>query len=135
MSIAGDFPCKICLMDTQLKDMITLQQCGCMFCKEVRLCDLRNLLGVMARFTLISLKVAAHPIKLSVTDRLSLLVSYSLQCLVQYVTYEVMSSAYDISCPDPECEKQGVMHMSEIENLVGKELTDKHKMFRLNTGK
>ena len=89
----------------------------------------------MARFTLISLKVAAHPIKLSVTDRLSLLVSYSLQCLVQYVTYEVMSSAYDISCPDPECEKQGVMHMSEIENLVGKELTDKHKMFRLNTGK
>ena len=37
MSIAGDFPCKICLMDTQLKDMITLQQCGCMFCKEVRL--------------------------------------------------------------------------------------------------
>ena len=89
----------------------------------------------MARFTLISLKVAAHPIKLSVTDRLSLLVSYSLQCLVQYVTYEVMSSAYDISCPDPECEKQGVMHMSEIEHLVGKELTDKHKMFRLNTGK
>ena len=89
----------------------------------------------MASFTLISLKVAAHPIKLSVTDRLSLLVSYSLQCLVQYVTYEVMSSAYDISCPDPECEKQGVMHMSEIENLVGKELTDKHKMFRLNTGK
>ena len=51
------------------------------------------------------------------------------------MTYEVMSSAYDISCPDPECEKQGVMHMSEIENLVGKELTDKHKMFRLNTGK
>ena len=46
-----------------------------------------------------------------------------------------MSSAYDISCPDPECEKQGVMHMSEIENLVGKELADKHKMFRLNTGK
>ena len=59
----------------------------------------------------------------------------SLQCLVQYVTYEVMSSAYDISCPDPECEKQGVMHMSEIDNLVGKELADKHKMFRLNTGK
>ena len=62
-------------------------------------------------------------------------VSPSLQCLVQYVTYEVMASAYDISCPDPECEKQGVMHMSEIENLVGKELADKHKMFRLNTGK
>ena len=85
----------------------------------------------MVHFTLISLKVAAHPIKLSVTASHS----YSLQCLVQYVTYEVMSSAYDISCPDPECEKQGVMHMSEIENLVGKELTDKHKMFRLNTGK
>ena len=36
MSIAGDYPCKICLMDTPLKDMITLQQCGCIFCKEVR---------------------------------------------------------------------------------------------------
>ena len=71
----------------------------------------------------------AHKVNFSVT------VFCSLQCLVQYVTYEVMSSAYDISCPDPECEKQGVMHMSEIENLVGKELTDKHKMFRLNTGK
>ena len=46
-----------------------------------------------------------------------------------------MSSAYDISCPDPDCEKQGVIHMSEIESLVGKELTDKHKMFRLNTGR
>jgi len=34
MSIAGDYPCKICLMDTPLKDMITLQQCGCIFCKE-----------------------------------------------------------------------------------------------------
>ena len=58
-----------------------------------------------------------------------------LQCLIQYLTYEVMSSAYDISCPDPDCEKQGVMHMSEIESIVGKELTDKHKIFRLNTGK
>ena len=40
MSIAGDFPCKICIMDTQLKDMVTLQQCSCMFCKEVRRSDL-----------------------------------------------------------------------------------------------
>lgn len=81
----------------------------------------------MVHFTLACIFVkVAHPIKL--------FSSYSLQCLVQYVTYEVMSSAYDISCPDPECEKQGVLHMSEIENLVGKELTDKHKMFRLNTG-
>ena len=84
----------------------------------------------------ISLISVSRPISQNIKERCATItVSYSLQCLVQYVTYEVMSSAYDISCPDPECEKQGVMHMSEIENLVGKELADKHKMFRLNTGK
>ncbi len=46
-----------------------------------------------------------------------------------------MSSAYDISCPDPDCEKQGVMQMAEMETLAGKDIMDKHRAFRLNTGR
>ena len=28
------------------------------------------------------------------------------QCLRQYITFEVMEGAYDISCPDPHCPTQ-----------------------------
>jgi hypothetical protein len=28
------------------------------------------------------------------------------QCMQQYITFEVMEGAYDISCPDPECSSQ-----------------------------
>ena len=45
-----------------------------------------------------------------------------------------MAGAYDISCPDSECEKQGVITIPEMEPFVGKDLVDKHKDFRLNTG-
>ena len=49
---------------------------------------------------------------------------------------EVSEAAYEISCPDSECEKQeGKIQMSEIETLVGSELYEKHKSFRLDTGK
>ena len=49
---------------------------------------------------------------------------------------EVSEGAYEISCPDSECEKQeGKIQMSEIETLVGSELYEKHKSFRLDTGK
>ena len=49
---------------------------------------------------------------------------------------EVSEAAYEISCPDSECEKQeGKIQMSEIEILVGSELFEKHKSFRLDTGK
>ncbi len=60
---------------------------------------------------------------------------YSFQCMVQYLTFEIMEGAYEISCPDPACEKQGVFQFGEMEKLVGKELIEKHKTFRLNTGK
>ena len=56
------------------------------------------------------------------------------QCLSQYVSFEIMAGAYDISCPDSECEKQGVITIPEMEPFVGKDLVDKHKDFRLNTG-
>ena len=44
-----------------------------------------------------------------------------------------MAGAYEISCPDPACEKDGVFQLHEIEQLVSKDLVEKHKAFRLNT--
>ena len=44
-----------------------------------------------------------------------------------------MAGAYEISCPDPACEKDGVFQLHEIEQLVPKDLVEKHKAFRLNT--
>ena len=49
--------------------------------------------------------------------------------------FEIMEGAYDISCPDLDCDKQGVMQMPEMESIVGKEVMDKHRSFRLNLGK
>ena len=58
-----------------------------------------------------------------------------MQCMIRYVTMEVTEGAYEISCPDSECEKQeGKLQMSEIEILVGSDLLEKHKSFRLDTG-
>ena len=55
--------------------------------------------------------------------------------MVRDVTMEVVEGAYEISCPDSECEKQdGKLQMSEIEMLVGTDLLEKHKSFRLDTG-
>ena len=64
-----------------------------------------------------------------------------------------MAGSYDISCPDPECPAQvrnfvfkyyslncfiimlqGVLSHPQKESLTDKELLDKHKSFRLNTG-
>ncbi len=52
----------------------------------------------------------------------------------QYVAMEVSEGAYDISCPDPECDKNGVLQAAEIENFAGKEVADRHRIIRLNTG-
>ena len=54
--------------------------------------------------------------------------------MAQYLTFEVMSGSYDISCPDPDCEGQGVLQLNEIEYLAGKDVSEKHRRFRLNTG-
>jgi len=58
---------------------------------------------------------------------------FCTECMGQYITFEIMSGSYDISCPDPQCPLQGVLDEHQIENLVEKELLDKHKTFRLNT--
>ncbi|GLH05748.1 Potential E3 ubiquitin-protein ligase ariadne-1 [Gryllus bimaculatus] len=53
-------------------------------------------------------------------------------CMKSYIEFEIQEGAYDISCPDAQCDKQGVISMSEIENLVSVELVEKHRKFRLN---
>lgn len=58
--------------------------------------------------------------------------AFCLECMKSYVEFEIQEGAYDISCPDAQCEKQGVISISEMENLVTAELIDKHKKFRLN---
>ena len=43
-------------------------------------------------------------------------------------------STYKIDCPSSRCEKEGFFSVDEIETLVGKDLTDKHKTSKLETG-
>ena len=52
----------------------------------------------------------------------------------QYITFEVMEGAYDISCPDRDCPQQGLLTLHQMERLTSRELIDKHRTFRLNTG-
>eukprot|EP00096_Caligus_rogercresseyi_P010392 TRINITY_DN3773_c0_g1_i1.p1 TRINITY_DN3773_c0_g1~~TRINITY_DN3773_c0_g1_i1.p1 ORF type:complete len:587 (-),score=168.11 TRINITY_DN3773_c0_g1_i1:831-2591(-) len=58
--------------------------------------------------------------------------SYCRDCIVQYLTFEILEGAYEISCPDAECEKEGVIAPEEIEKIIGRELFDKHMAYRLN---
>ncbi|KAJ9592767.1 hypothetical protein L9F63_015545, partial [Diploptera punctata] len=58
--------------------------------------------------------------------------SFTIKCMKTYIEFEIQEAAYDISCPDAECAKQGVISLSEIETLVSKELVEKHNKFRLN---
>ena len=51
-----------------------------------------------------------------------------------YIDFEIAEGAYDISCPDALCEKQGVINTAEIEHLVSEEAVEKHKRYRLNRG-
>lgn len=58
--------------------------------------------------------------------------AFCKDCMKSYIEFEIQEGAYDISCPDAQCEKQGVISISEIEILVSKELVEKHSKFRLN---
>eukprot|EP00094_Tigriopus_californicus_P011726 TCALIF_11329-PB protein Name:"Similar to RNF144A Probable E3 ubiquitin-protein ligase RNF144A (Homo sapiens)" AED:0.18 eAED:0.18 QI:50/1/0.8/1/1/1/5/450/749 len=59
--------------------------------------------------------------------------SFCKECLNQYICFEIMEGAYDISCPDSECEKQGVILLDEMEAIIGLDMVEKYKKFRLNT--
>ena len=58
---------------------------------------------------------------------------FCMECLQQYLSFEIMTGAYKISCPDSQCPKEGIFLLDETEKIVGKELLDKYKGFRLNT--
>lgn len=58
-----------------------------------------------------------------------------LQCVRSYVEFEINQGAYSISCPDAQCEKQGIIMLEEIESLVSLENCERHKRYRLNRGK
>ncbi|XP_049862750.1 E3 ubiquitin-protein ligase RNF144A isoform X2 [Schistocerca gregaria] len=57
---------------------------------------------------------------------------YCIECMKAYLEFEIQEGAYEISCPDAQCEKQGVISISEMETLVTADLIEKHKKFRLN---
>ncbi|ODM93897.1 hypothetical protein Ocin01_12784 [Orchesella cincta] len=56
---------------------------------------------------------------------------YCKDCLISYVTFEIQQGADEIACPDAGCDKQGVLGLMEVEQLVPPMLTEKHKKFRL----
>ncbi|XP_012271811.1 probable E3 ubiquitin-protein ligase RNF144A [Orussus abietinus] len=58
--------------------------------------------------------------------------SYCKDCMRSYVEFEIEEGAYDISCPDAQCEDAGVLSLKEITSLVTPELMEKHQKFRLN---
>lgn len=51
-----------------------------------------------------------------------------------YVEFEINEGAYEISCPDAQCSSQAVLEEQELERIVGNDLIEKHKKYRLNRG-
>lgn len=49
--------------------------------------------------------------------------------------FEINQGAYNISCPDAQCPKQGIIQLEEIEALVSVDEMEKHHRYRLNKGK
>lgn len=49
--------------------------------------------------------------------------------------FEINQGAYNISCPDAQCPKQGIIQLEEIEALVSIDEIEKHHRYRLNKGK
>lgn len=53
-------------------------------------------------------------------------------CMRLYVEFEIQEGAYDISCPDAQCNKQGIVTISEVETLVATQMMERYLRFRLN---
>lgn len=51
-----------------------------------------------------------------------------------YAEFEINEGAYEISCPDAQCERGAILSLQEIKELVTPELMEKHHRFRLNRG-
>ncbi|KAL2739367.1 putative E3 ubiquitin-protein ligase RNF144A [Vespula maculifrons] len=57
---------------------------------------------------------------------------YCKDCMKAYVEFEIEEGAYEISCPDAQCEQGAILSLKEIRSLVSAELTEKYCKFRLN---
>lgn len=55
--------------------------------------------------------------------------------MTSYVSFEIQEGAEEIACPDAECERQGVLLLTELQDLVNPVMIEKHKKFRLYRGK
>ncbi|KAL0270814.1 UNVERIFIED_CONTAM: hypothetical protein PYX00_008104 [Menopon gallinae] len=53
-------------------------------------------------------------------------------CMKLYVEFEIQEGAYDISCPDAQCHKQGIVTIDEVELLVSTQMMERYMRFRLN---
>lgn len=58
--------------------------------------------------------------------------SYCKDCMRAYVEFEIEEGAYEISCPDAQCDQGAILSLQEISSLVSPELMEKHCKFRLN---
>ncbi|XP_029659491.1 probable E3 ubiquitin-protein ligase RNF144A [Formica exsecta] len=58
--------------------------------------------------------------------------SYCKDCMRAYVEFEIEEGAYEISCPDAQCDHGAILSLKEISGLVSVELMEKHCKFRLN---
>ncbi|XP_046616738.1 E3 ubiquitin-protein ligase RNF144A [Neodiprion virginianus] len=58
--------------------------------------------------------------------------AYCKDCMQSYTEFEINEGAYEISCPDAQCERGGILSLLEIKDLVTPELLEKHHRFRLN---
>ncbi|XP_028045280.1 probable E3 ubiquitin-protein ligase RNF144A [Monomorium pharaonis] len=58
--------------------------------------------------------------------------SYCKDCMRAYVEFEIEEGAYEISCPDAQCDHGAILSLKEISSLVNTELVEKHCKFRLN---
>ncbi|XP_057338334.1 uncharacterized protein LOC130676240 [Microplitis mediator] len=57
---------------------------------------------------------------------------YCRDCMKAYVEFEIEEGAYEISCPDSQCDWASILSLKEISTLVSPELMEKHNKFRLN---
>lgn len=51
-----------------------------------------------------------------------------------YTEFEIEAGAYTISCPDAQCQEDGILSSKEVSSLVEPELMKKHHKIRINRG-
>lgn len=57
--------------------------------------------------------------------------SFCLSCVQQYLTINIQEGNVTLSCPDSECEKDGLVQSLEVEELVERNIYDMFERFKL----